>query len=161
MGNRIYSLKTNSVFTSSAVHFCRPEVVIAPGRQSFNMQQSSRAAAWNGYWWGCVTLPLIRHRVGGADDLEEYAPQSRWTPWCDVRRRGLWGIWNSDHILDTNGADKTDDIQMDGLVYWAGWRAVMCSRVSTAIWTACEGNWELQKWCSFVRTSARQCWYPK
>ncbi len=36
-----------------------------------------------------ATVPLIGHRVGDADDLQESAPQSRRTPLCDVRRPGL------------------------------------------------------------------------
>ncbi len=52
-----------------------------------NMRQSSREAAWDGFWWRCVTLPFITHRVRGGDDLQESAPQSRRTPSYDVRRR--------------------------------------------------------------------------
>ncbi len=75
-----YGFKTDSANNGSALRFCRPGVAITPEGQSSDMRQSSREAARNGFWWRCVTLPLIAHPVRGGDDLQESAPQNRRTP---------------------------------------------------------------------------------
>ncbi len=51
--------------------------MITPRGQSSDMRQSSREAASNGFWFKCATVPLVVHRLGGADDLQESAPQSQ------------------------------------------------------------------------------------
>ncbi len=67
---RIYRFKTDSVWYRSALRYCRPGIVITPGEHSSDMQQPSMGSSLKISWWRCVTLSLIDHRVGGADDLQ-------------------------------------------------------------------------------------------
>ncbi len=79
-GTRSIHFKKAPVYSSLVQRVGHPTAVIVPVEQSYDKLQSSREVAYNGFWWRCVTLPLIVLHVGDSHNLQKFAPQSQRTP---------------------------------------------------------------------------------